>query len=383
MKLSSTYVTRALICGTGLFLISLVNASSIYPVGSTPKYLIVIDLNQDGISDIVTANFNSNNISVLMGRSDGTFAPAVNYAVGVNPTSLAPADFNGDGKMDLATANVNNNCPTCTGSVSLLLGNGDGTFQQPAVSVAVDGTSAAVAAAHLNMDRLADLVVGDTTQLFVLLGRGNGTFLTPAAYATGEVPHNIVVWDFNMDGKPDTVSANYNSNNVSVLLGAGSGDFRPAVNYPVGTKPHEVVLADLNGDNLLDLITANQNSNNISVLLSNGDGTFQPAVNYPSSPNPSSIATGDFNGDGRTDLAISNSGCLSGVTCTFGGTDVTVLLNMGNGVFQAAGTYVLGSGAAAIRSGDFDRDGKLDLAIGCLANNSVIVLFGNGDGTFR
>jgi hypothetical protein len=174
--------------------------------------------------------------------------------VGTNPASVAVGDFNGDGKLDLAVANSASN------NVSVLLGNGDGTFQ-----------------AAVN-------------------------------YAVGTNPASVAVGDLNGDGKLDLAVANIGSNNVSVLLGNGDGTFKAAVNYAVGSSPYSVAVGDFNGDGKLDLAVANPGSNNVSVLLGNGDGTFQTAVNYAVGSYPYSVAVGDFDGDGRMDLAVANHG---------------------------------------------------------------------------
>lgn len=353
-----------------------------YTVGMNPKYVIAVDLNHDGILDIVTANFSSNTVSVVLGQARGTFGPAASFAVGTNPTSIAAADFNEDGNIDLVVSNVNNGCLGCSG-VSLLTGNGDGTFKQQR-PLFVDTFSAAVAAADLNGDGHVDLVVGDSQYTYVLAGRGNGTFAKAVAYPAGRCPHNIVIADFNLDGKLDIATANYNSNTVSVMLGNGDLTFQPIITYPVGIRPHDVISADLNGDGFPDLITANQNSNDLSILYGNGDGTFQSAISYPSSPNPSAVAAIDFNNDGRLDLVVTNSSCISdSSSCNYPASNAVLLLNAGGGILTPTITYSVGTGPDAIVSADFNSDGRPDLAVATLHNNTVQILLGSGDGTFH
>jgi hypothetical protein len=252
-----------------------------YTAGYAPQSVAVGDLNGDGRADLVVANADSPNVSVLLGKGDGTFQAAVNYALGVWPTSAAIGDFNGDGKADLVVTNS----PTFNSAyVSILLGNGDGTFQ------------------------------------------------TAVNYGVGNGPTSVAVGDFNGDGKADLVAANSQSNGVSVLLGKGDGTFQAAVNYAADLAPTSVAVWDLNGDGNADLVVANQNSDDVSVLLGNGDGTFQAALQYSAGSLPQSVAIGDFNGDGKADLGVVNRL----------GNNASILLGNGDGTFQAAVNYATG-----------------------------------------
>jgi len=353
-----------------------------YPVGQVPKFIMVGDFNGDGKQDLVTANFGSADISVLLGNGDGTFRPAVSYPVGTNPTSIVVVDFNGDGKQDLAIANVERDCKQCTGNVSVLLGNGDGTFQR-AVNYTVGGGSAVVGTGDFNRDGMPDIAGGNSSHVFVMLGKGNGGFRAPVSYPVGPVPHAMVVGDFNRDGKQDIAVCNFSSTTVSVLLGNGDGTFQPAVDYAVGDAPHGMAAGDLNHDGKLDLITANQNSNDISVLLGNGDGTFQPAKNYPAGSGSSSVVVGDFNHDGKEDLAVANSSCVApNLGCNVHSSSLVILFGNDDGSFQPPVTYAMGSGADAVAMGDFNGDGIEDLATGNLGG-TVLILLGAADGTFH
>ena len=146
-----------------------------------------------------------------------------------------------------------------------------------------------MAVGDFNGDGKADLAVANygSDNVSVLLGNGNGTFQAAVNYAAGTSPHSVAVGDFNGDGKADLAVANYGSNNVSVLLGNGNGTFQAAVNYAAGTSPCSVAVGDFNGDGKADLAVANYGSNNVSVLLGNGNGTFQAAVNYAAGTDPS------------------------------------------------------------------------------------------------
>jgi len=281
--------------------IALATASAgTYP-GIFPSPVTVGDFNRDGKLDLAVGNTSPNSVSVLLGNGDGTFQAAVNYGTGSGPMTVAVGDFNGDGKLDLVTANSSSN------NVSVLLGNGDGTFQA-AVNYGSVPEPFAIATGDFNHDGKLDLAVTSDIggSVSVLLGKGDGTFQAPVNYSVGLTATSLAAGDFNGDGRLDLAVATDSSNNVSVLLGNGDGTFQPAVNYGVGVSPRALALGDFNGDGKIDLVTANTYSNNVSVLFGNGDGTFQASVDYPSGsfPQPQSLAVGDFNGDGRLDLAV-------------------------------------------------------------------------------
>ena len=284
-----------------------------FDAGSGPQSVAVGDFNGDGKPDLAVVNSYSNNVSILLGNGDGTFQIHVDYPTGAQPGSVAIGDFNGDGKLDLAVVNSYSN------NVSVLLGNGNGTFQ-PAVSYGTgSGTGPAfVAVGDFNRDGKLDLAVANSnsSNVSVLLGNGDGTFQTAVNYDVGGAPTSIAVGDFNHDGKLDlavAVPVPGPSTYVSVLLGNGDGTFQTAVNYNAPYAPDAVAVGDFNGDGNLDLVVGNRSSN-ISVFLGNGDGTFRTAVNYSAGYNPSSVAVGDFNNDGTLDLAVANSGSSTTAT---------------------------------------------------------------------
>jgi hypothetical protein len=271
--------------------------------------VIVGDFNGDGKLDLAVMNRKSNTVSILLGNGNGTFEKQVAYPAGTSPISGATADFNGDGKLDLAIANEDSR------TISILLGNGDGTFQAPvARAFAAAGHSASassVFAADFNEDGNMDLAVTDSSTVpgtvSILLGKGDGTFQPAVDYPTAAKALSVTAGDFNGDGKLD-LAVSASSGFVSVLLGKGDGTFQPHVDYATGAYPSSVTVGDFNGDGKLDLATTNYNAGTISLLLGNSNGTFQGRVDVATAAQPHWLAAGDFNGDGRLDLAVAAAG---------------------------------------------------------------------------
>jgi hypothetical protein len=364
-----------------------------YAANGFPVAAAVGDWNGDGILDVAVATPGSNTVTILLGRGDGSFAAARSYwsspAAGPATTSIAAGDFNGDGIPDLVVANAADDF------VNILLGNGDGTFQAPQRYPAV-WPAWRLHVADFNGDGSLD-VAGVATDpasgnglVFIVLGNGDGSFQDPLTFAAGNGPNFLAVGDFNGDGNLDLVTTNFYAegdfrhppiiieNDVRVLLGNGDGTFQPAQAYalnPNYSKPMAVGVGDFNGDGMLDLAVANNDANVVSILLGNGDGTFQPARNHALGVNPAWLVVGDFNGDGHLDLAVACAGTYSDP----GG--VTILLGKGDGTFQRARTIPAGVNPLCVAVADFNRDGFLDLAV--TDGLQLLLLLGNGDGTFQ
>jgi hypothetical protein len=359
-----------------------------YDPGGQSFSVAVADVNGDGNPDLLVTNagFVEGSIGVLLGRGDGTFRPVVTYDSGGSLAySVAVADVNGDGKPDLLVANCGpigiNTCGFGNGVMGVLLGNGDGTFQ-PVVTYASGGIGAvSVAVADVNGDGKPDLLVANECgtssnclpgSVGLLLGNGDGTFQAATAFEVGSAIDSIAVADVNGDGKQDLlVGGGGENNNVGVLLGNGDGTFQPVVTYSSGGNTAlSVAVADVNGDGKPDLLVGNQCDESINcahglvgVLLGKGDGTFQSAVSYDAGGTGAwSVAVADVNGDGKPDLVIA---------IAFYNT-VAVLLGNGDGTFQAAMTY--GSGGILPRSvavADLNGDEKPDIAVSNFCGDTI------------
>ena len=345
-----------------------------FAAGLTPTALVLSDFNGDGIPDLAVA-LGTGGVAVFLGNGSGGFAAPNGspFATGNGPQAVVSADFNGDGYPDLAVANSMDN------TVTVLLGNGSGGFTAASGSPFAVGTNpSSMAVADFNANGNADLVVanqGDNT-VTVLLGNGSGGF-TPAPgspFAVGASPQSVAVADFNRDGNADLAVLNNGGNTVTVLLGNGSAGFTAAGGSPfaAGTLPAAVTVGDFNGDGKPDLAIADGigGSGTVTVLLGNGSGGFSAAGGspFPVGFNPSAIAVGDFNGDGKTDLAVANQGNL----------DVSILLGNGSGGFTVtAASPAVGTQPVSIAVGDFNGDGKTDLAVANQGSNNITILLGS------
>ena len=332
--------------------------------GVTALFVAIVDLNADRKPDLVVVNRCGNNgclneslVSILMGNGDGSFQPPVNYGTGgLFPTSVVVTDVNGDGRVDMAVANDCSD-PNCDGSVGILLGNGDGTFQ-PVVTYLDGGNSAlTITAADVNEDGKPDLLVGVAMQLCYpdsctyiggvskMLGNGDGTFQPAVTYRSGGIGAvSIAMADVNGDGHLDlivgnatccTFSSSYGG--VAVRLGNGNGTFKQPVIYGSRAGGHgsSVAVADVNGDGKPDIVSTQQcaayscfNQGVVEVRLGNGDGTFQAATTYGSGGYlTSSVAIADLNGDKAQDLVVASLCADDAGICQKA--SVGVLLNTG------------------------------------------------------
>jgi hypothetical protein len=291
-----------------------------YKVGKNPTTITTGDLNHDTYTDLLTTNIGSNTLSVLLGNGDGTFQDQIQLNVCREPRSLVMGDFSGDGHADLVLA--------CSG--------------------------------------------GD--EIALLLGAGNGKFVEGPQYPVHRTPVAIATDDLNGDRRPDLVVALRNDK-IKVFLGAGTGEFRHGAQYEYGDTPTSVALSDLNGDGMVDLVVTNGGpmSNAVSIWLGNGDGTFRDPKDYKTGKRPLGVSFADFNNDRNKDLLV-----INGERDSF-----TTFLGNGNATFQPGKDSGADAGPNFGLARDFNGDRLIDVAIVNLQSNDLSILFGRGDGTFE
>jgi Flp pilus assembly secretin CpaC len=293
-----------------------------------------------GFHDLLVTDPVGNTVQVLLSNGDDTFKQATNspIAVGQGPSAILTGDFNADGNQDFVVTNFTDN------TFSLFLGNGDGTFKQatgsPFAFPAAATGPIAITSADFNSDGNLDLaIVSQTTNnVTILLGNGNGTFnlATGSPFAVGKFPVAIATGDVNDDTHPDIAVVNQTDNSVSVLLGNGDGTFTSALNSPLGTgqTPTAVAITDFNGDGNPDIAVTDPATDSVSVFLGLGQGLFAPAFELPVGTNPTAILAASLSGASLPDVAITDNppGTAGQVTVVL--SPASLFSNVGGGVTQ-------------------------------------------------
>lgn len=331
------------------------SAASSYTSGSQPQGAIAVDVNRDGRSDIITADYAGNSISVLVANSDGTFRAKVSYAVpALTPWGIVNGDVNGDSISDIVVNSYTNS------AVSVFIGNSDGSFVAARSYAIQAGTANAddISLADFNGDGNVDVATADSTTgtVSVLLNNGNGTFRLGTQTSVGGTsqPKGLTTGDLNGDGKSDIAVSLWNSSAVQILLGTGNGTFSLGVSISVNA-PYGIQADDFNRDGYADLAVTDDGSSRVFIINGNGDGTFKAKVTYTgilSGSNPSRITIADINADGYDDLALANTT----------GAAASILLANSNGTFNAPTQLGAGNPTYQVAVGDFNGDGVSDIA---------------------
>ena len=334
-------------------------SSTSLPAGNGPRSVILIDLDRDGNRDLAVANIRGSTVSLLFGDGSGSFMLRDSVAtIERAPHAIASADFNEDGLPDAVTANRDGN------TVSVFLGNGTGGFLPPTFLATGKGPRW-IAIADFNEDMHADLAVTnrDDDNVTVFLGDGDGGFEKAGDFHTGDGPVPIDTGDFDGDGFIDLAIGNDRGNTLVVLAGDGLGQFSFESAIPVCASPKSIAVGDLNQDGLSDIAVACLLDGMVHVLIADVEGNFAASA-YPAGDGSFAVVIEDFDGDGKSDLAVAD-----GVSH-----NIAVLLNQGLGTFAEAQTIPVGLAPHAIVSGDFNRDGRPDLAVPNTGDNTVTIL---------
>ncbi len=356
-----------LILGTGSAFAQFETRST-FPVSGAPYSAVVGDFNGDGVPDLAVLAFLGGQVAVALGNGDGTFSKPTYY--NALASSLAAGDFRNDGILDLAlTDNLSNN-------LQVMLGNGNGTFG-PSSYYSTPDFPNLIAVGDFNNDGKLDVLTVDQSGycpcMSVLLGNGDGTFQAPIITQPPGPAAAIGLGDFNGDGNLDVVTAGQfgSSNDIGILYGNGDGTFTDGPIYQASTSPQSVAVADFNGDHILDLAVANAIGGSVEILLGNGDGTFRYGPVY-AAYFPVDIQAVDLNGDGKLDLAY-ESGVYSTVA--------NVLTGNGDGTFRRGGSYQIGF-ESVLFSADLNGDGQPDFILLNYLGNQVVIWLNTGAVSF-
>ncbi|CAF4470791.1 unnamed protein product [Rotaria sp. Silwood2] len=356
-------------------------SARLFSLGSSrPVSIVIADFNNDNILDLATANYDTSNVGVLLGYEDGSFGIHMTYSTGYDslPYSVAVGDFNRDNRPDIAVINSG------TSNVGIFLGHGNGSFGiQVTFSPGYHSVPYSVATTDVNSDDQLDIIVANygSSSIGVLLRYGNGTLGMVRTYFLNSESHpsSVVVGDFNEDNEMDIAVANSNHETVVLLSGFKNGTVISQEKYSTGfgSKPSSIAVGDFNNDHHLDIAVANRDSNNIDVFLRYIYKPFTKQTMYSTEKDsqPRLIALGDFNNDSQVDFAVAN----------YDSDEVVIFLGYGNGTFGKAMKYSseIESSPKSIAVGDFNNDNWLDIAVAHYSPYNLALLIGYGNETFE
>lgn len=348
-----------------------------YGVGNINTHLAARDMNSDGYTDMIVTGGGSQTVNVVYsGPGSTVYAPDTPHFS--SPSAVAIANYvRLDPKLDIAIGE--------TGTMRVYRNDGNLSFAET-YSGTLNGACVALRSADLNSDGTADFVAisqptTGMSSFTVAIGNGYGSF-TPTSYAvaTGifSSAQDLAIGDVDNANGPDLVASEAYTNMEGIFCrtNGGGGVFTTASKktaLPAGSKPRDIVLADFNGDGKRDVVVALSAQNRIGLLTGKGDGYFNAPVYFNTGTEPTGVCSGDFTGDGKLDIAV---------TCKSANT-VMVFVGNGAGSFTAGATVVVGTSPTHLESSDFNADGKADLVVCNSGDMTVSYLRGNGDGTFQ
>jgi len=336
--------------------------SSSVTAGTSSVGIDAADFNGDGFLDIAVASNGDNSVKILLSNGAGVFLAPVSYAAS-GAYALTINDFNADGNFDIAVTDYTGN------KIHILPGNSNGTFGS-STSINVGLSPASIVAADINKDAKIDLLVANEgdNNVGILIGDGAGIFAAPVNYTVGTSPKSLVFSDINNDFNSDILVVNSGNNTLGVLLSDGVGGFDAMLTYATGSVPVALEIADLDIDGATDVVVLNKSSNNISVFLGDGMGGLNNGVLYDCGNNGSDLSLADIDGDGFLDILVASNSNQVGILFGFVG-----------GAFGSEIPFN-SLGAGMIIHGDFNADGKVDMAASNSANGNVNLLINGASG---
>ena len=331
-----------------------------YPVGTNPTDIAAADFNQDGNLDLITPNFGSDDLSILLGNGDGTFQDQIKIPVGEQPKSIAVGRFDDDAYPDLALTH------SFDTTLMILRGKGDGTFKITQVEN-VEKKPTDIVSGDFNQDGNLDIALSLIfDRILIYSGDGRGRFALTYEFDGGDTPTDLSLADINQDGKPDLIIANSGQMRpgFSITHGRSDGRFDLPVYHPTRLRPLVVHPEDFNGDGTIDLVTIYSSISTLGLFLGNQDGRFQKASVFGGAGFPTSILMDDYNRDGRKDILVTNT-----LSHKF-----SVLFGRENGSFShPPARYATGKGPFAMVRDNFSPEGTDALVIANNVGNTISV----------